>query len=286
MRRLLHSNKMAGLSLAELMVGVAITGIVSVFAMSQFSDFTRRKWEAETKASSVAETELAAQVIKKTLPQFLPSVVGDNGETVPPSSFWSCTSTSCIMNINYQYTNIEGVAANSSVTPMRADCVSIQDSRLASAVVGLDEKATLPFPAPPAARTSDDPSCLSCATGLAPQLTVNTYNFDSTSGAPSVAATFKYPKVVGSLTRQGNLAMGVCVKAPAYQENEGTVAQPLIVNRYDRWKVTLVPVYPRLAPSSQRSDAQIKSDLQAPFVEILISASQRFAPGFRVIPIK
>jgi hypothetical protein len=294
LHRFFDPEASSGLSLAEIMVGVAITGIVSVFAMNQVSDFTRRQWEAETKSNAVAETELAADAIKKTLPQFVYSVTGSNGETAPPSNFWSCNSTSCVMQIDYQYTNIDGAAGAPlpALRPIQADCVPIQDAKLATAGVGLDEKAALPFPAPPAVRTGDHPSCLSCATGKAPRLIVRTYNFDATTGVPSIAGTFYYPKrngsveQVGSMNRQSNLAMGICVETLAYQENLGTALQPLNVNRYDRWKISLIPVYSRIAPTAQRSEAQIKSDLQSPVTEILISAPQRFAPGFRITPVR
>lgn len=279
MRHLFFPKSSAGLSLAELMVGVAITGIVSVFAMNQFSDFTRRQWEAETKASAVAETELAAEVIKKTLPQFIHSVTGTNGETVPLSSFWSCNSAGCTMTISYNYTNNDGVAAANpaTVTPMKADCVSITDAKLSSPAVGLHEKAAIP----------GNPNCLSCARGKAPQLTLSTYTFDASSGAPIKGPKdLVFPKEIGAMAKQGNLAMGVCVEASAYSENIGTATQPLPVTRYDRWRITLIPVYSRLAPSAQRSGAQIKSDLQSPVTEILISAPQRFAPGFKVTPIR
>ncbi len=286
MRRLFFPESGAGLSLAEIMVGVAITGIVSVFAMNQFSDFTRRQWEAETKASAVAETELAAEVIQKNLPQFVHSVTGTNGETAPPSTFWTCNSMGCTMNISYNYTNNDGVAATdpATVTPMKAECVSIEDAKLSSDAVGLHERAVLP----------GNPRCLTCDTGKAPRLTVSTYTFDASSGAPIKGPKdLEFPKKVGSMARQGNLAMGVCVEVASYEERlgsvfqtaSGPVVQDLNIPRFDRWRITLIPVYSRLAPSAQRSGSQIKSDLQSPVTEILISAPQRFAPGFKVTPI-
>jgi hypothetical protein len=87
--------------------------------------------------------------------------------------------------------------------------------------------------------------------------------------------------------------MGVCVEAPGYTENMGTVTQRLDVTRYDRWKITLVPVYSRAAPFP-KGNSEIEGDyldrvggqLQANRTEILISVPKRFAPGFRVTPIK
>ena len=325
LQRYFHNDLRSGLSLAEIMVGVAITGVVSVFAMNQLSDFTKRQWEAETKASAVAETELAAEIIKKTLPQFVHSVTNTNGENVPqtitdhdvqpPKSFWSCLQPkperpwnsaqqpleNCAMSINYEYTNINGDAAADWVTPLEVKCVKVVDNVLRRPRVYLKEKAGIVHPTRGFGFL--DSSCLSCTWDTSvqggwtsvPQLTVRTYTFDPSTGAPTVAGTFSYPKTiddVGSWKRQGVLAMGVCVEAPAYTENIGTLAQPLEVPRYDRWKITLVPVYSRAAPFPKGSleDDQyldrISAQLQANRTEILITAPQRFAPGFRITPVR
>lgn len=326
MHRFFHPKVSSGYSLAEIMVGVAITGVVSVFAMNQLSDFTRRQWEAETKASAVAETELAAEIIKKTLPQFVHSVTDTNGENVPqtitahdvqpPKSFWSCLQPkperpwsssqqpleNCAMSINYQYTDINGNTATEWVTPLEVKCVKVVDNVLRRPRVYLKEKAGVVHPTRGFGFL--DSSCLSCTWDTsvqggwtsAPQLTLRTYSFDSETGAPTVAGTFTYPKVkeqeFGSWNRQGVLAMGVCVEAPAYTENDGTPAQRFDVKRYDRWKITLVPVYSRAAPFPKGSleDDQyldrISAQLQANRTEILITAPQRFAPGFRITPVR
>lgn len=326
MHRFFHPEMSSGLSLAEVMVGVGITGIVSVIAMNQLSDFTRRQWEAETKASAVAETELAAQIIQKTLPQFVHSVTNTNGEKMPqtitdhdvqpPMSFWSCLQPkeerpwnssqqpreNCAMSVNYQYTDVDGNPATQWVTPLEVKCVKVVDNVLRRPRVQLKEKAGIVHPTRGFGFL--DSSCLSCRWDTsvqggwtsAPQLTVRTYTFDPSTGAPSVAGEFSYPKNtndVGSWKRQGLLAMGVCVEAPGYTENMGTVTQRLDVTRYDRWKITLVPVYSRAAPFP-KGNSEIEGDyldrvggqLQANRTEILISVPKRFAPGFRVTPIK
>ncbi len=273
---------MAGLSLAEIMVGVAITGIVSVFAMNQLTDFTKRQWESETKASSVAETELASQILGKTLPLFVASVNGSDGLT--NATPWSCSTSSCTMSILYLHSDIDGNPLSTTVTPLRADCVAIQDARLNNETVALRKKASIMTSSSP---ETFDSSCLTCPAGQAPQLTVKTYDFNATTGAPTEAATMRFPKSVGELSKQGSLTMGVCVKTSPYQENMGpSVTQRWDVTKYDRWSVTLRSVYSRVSVTAGMQAGTIANSLQANSTPIIISVPKRFAPGFRVTPVK
>lgn len=282
LRRVFVKYKTNGFSLAELMIGVAITGIVSVFAMNQLSDFTKRQWESETKASSVAETEVVSQIIGKTLPLFVASVNGSDGLT--NATPWSCTASSCTMTINYSYSDIDGNPLSTPVTPMRADCVAIQNARLNNETVALRKKASIMTSSSP---ETFDSSCLTCPAGQAPQLTVKTYDFNATTGAPTEAATMRFPKSVGELSKQGSLTMGVCVKTSPYQENMGpSVTQRWDVTKYDRWNVTLRPVYARVSVTAGMQASTIANSLQANSTPIVISVPKRFAPGMRVTPVK
>lgn len=282
MDRFFHIDARSGLSLAELMVGVAITGAVSVIAMKQLSDFTKRQWESETKADSVAETELAAQIIGKTLPLFVQSVNGAEGLT--NATPWSCSGTSCTMTINYSYSDIDGNPLSTTVTPLRADCVAIQDARLTNETVALRKKASLMTSSSP---ETFDSSCLTCPAGQAPQLTVRTYEFNATTGAPTESPPIRFPKTVGALSKQGSLTMGVCVKTSPYQENMGpSFTQRWDVTKYDRWNVTLRPVYSRVSVTGETQASTIEKSLQANSSTIVISAPKRFAPRMRVTPVK
>ena len=279
-------NKKSGLSLAEVMVGVAITGIVSVFAMKQLSDFTKRQWESETKASSVAETELAAQIIGKTLPLFVASVNGSDGLT--DATPWGCfrSGTSCTMTINYSYSDIDGNPLSTPVTltPMEVNCEVIQDARLTNETVALRKKASIMTSSSP---ETFDSSCLTCPAGKAPQLKLRTYEFNSTTGAPTESLPILFPKTVGELSKQGSLSMGVCFKTSPYQENMGpSVTQRWDVTKYDRWNVTLRPVYSRVSVTAGMPASSIEKSLQANSTTIFISVPKRFAPGMRVTPVK
>ena len=284
MRSIHHLKSCAGVSLAEIMVGVAITGIVSVFAMNQLSDFTKRQWESETKASSVAETELAAQIIGKTLPLFVASVNGSDGLT--NASPWGCfrSGTSCTMTINYSYSDIDGNPLSTPVTPMEVNCEVIQDARLTNETVALRKKASIMTSSSP---ETFDSSCLTCPAGKAPQLKLRTYEFNSTTGAPTESLPIFFPKKVGELSKQGSLSMGVCFKTSPYQENMGpSVTQPWNVDKYDRWNVTLRPVYSRVSVTAGMQASSIEKSLQANSTSIVISVPKRFAPGMRVTPVK
>lgn len=274
-----------GMTLPEVLVSVAITGIVGSLAFNLLTDFTRRAWEHEARSKAIDQRELAANTIKRELPQFIKSVTGPYGEDAPTAGFWGCTPSSCEMKVNYKYRDINGaestvLLSNASLvtpSPLSAECVDISDVRLAPAGVGLHDKAK---------GSLGSTKCLECPAGKAPRVSVTMYKFDSTSGAPSVVGSRTYPKDVGKIKDQGLLAMGICVDWPRYQHDIGTAATPLNVDRYDRWEVTLVPVYPRLAQSGGMNYEEIGKSLQSMPSKILVSPSKRLGPEFRLTPVR
>jgi prepilin-type N-terminal cleavage/methylation domain-containing protein len=279
-----------GMTLPEVLVSVAITGIVGSLAFNLITDFTRRAWEHESKSKAIDERELAANIIRRELSQFVTSVTGPYGEVVQPADFWRCTPSSCEMKVNYRYRDINGGESTvllgnpslSTPSPLRAECVDISDARLAPGDVKLHEKAKMDFPGD----TPANSKCLKCPAGKAPQISVNMYRFDANTGAPSVIGTRTFPQAVGRMANQGSLAMGICVDWPAYKYNVGTAVTPLLVDRYDRWAVTLIPVYPRLAQRGGVKDEEIKQSLQSMPSKILISPSKRLGPELRVTPVR
>jgi hypothetical protein len=182
------------------------------------------------------------------------------------------------MEIKYQFSDINGGSGSADLVPIQANCVDIADARLANPNVELNKKAK---------GTLVSSRCLvECPAGKAPQISVNMYRFDANTGAPSVIGTRTFPQTVGRMANQGNLAMGICVDWPAYQYNVDTAATPLNVNRYDRWEVTLVPVYPRLAQRGGVKDEEVKQSLESTPSKILISPSKRLDPELRVTPVR
>lgn len=275
-RKLLSGS--CGMTLPEVMVSVGITSIVIYFAFNLLTDFSRRAWEHEAKSKAIDERELAANIIKKELTQFITSVTGPYGE-VSPSNFWTCTSSSCVMNIVYKHKDIDGNPASTPLNPppLQAECVNITDARLATAGVGLHSKANGSLGAA---------KCLQCPVGKAPRITLNLYSFDAASGAPTLSGTRNFPEEVGVMSRQGSLAMGLCVDWPAYAYNVGTAATPLNVNRYDRWSVTLIPVFSRYAQRGGMTESEIAASLSTVGSKILVSPTRRLAPDFRFTPVK
>lgn len=265
-----------GMTLTEVLISVGITSVVLVFAFNLITDFTRRSWEHETKSKAMDELELAANIIISSLPQFITSVTGPMGEDVPPATFWSCTSSDCVMSVVYSYKDLNGVSASTTLNPLRADCVSVTDARLATSGVGLNTKANGSLGAA---------KCLHCPVGKAPRISVNMYSFDATSGAPTVRTpAMFFPKDIGQTSKQGSLAMGICVDWPAYLYNDGTATATLNVNRYDRWSVTLIPVFAKDAQRGGMTDAQIAASLNSLERKILVSPTNRFAPDFGFMP--
>jgi len=279
-----------GMTLPEVLVSVAITGIVGSLAFNLITDFTRRAWQHEARSKAIDERELAANIIKRELPQFIKSVTGPYGEVVPSADFWSCTPSSCEMKVNYKYRDINGaestvLLSNASLvtpSPLRAECVDISDARLAPGDVKLHEKAKRDFPGD----TTANSKCLKCPAGKAPQISVNMYRFDANTGAPSIIGTRTFPQAVGRMANQGNLAMGICVDWPAYKYNVGTAVTPLLVDRYDRWAVTLIPVYARTAQMGGMDNAKIAASLATADSKVLVSTSKRLAPEFKYTPLK
>lgn len=280
-----HRSGSVGMTLPEVLVSVAITGIVGSLAFNLLTDFTRRAWEHEAKSKAIDERELAANIIKREISQFITSVTGPYGEIVPPADFWRCTSSSCEMKVNYKYRDTNGfestvLLSNPSLvtpSPLSAECVDISDARLAPAGVGLHNKAN---------GSLGNTKCLQCPAGQAPRITVTMYKFDATSGAPSVVGRRTYPKNVGKIQDQGLLAMGICVDWPAYQYNVGTAATPLNVNRYDRWLFTLIPIYARTAQMGGMDNSKIAASLATAESKVLVTTSKRLTPGFQYTPVK
>jgi prepilin-type N-terminal cleavage/methylation domain-containing protein len=267
----------AGMTLPEVLVSVAITGIVGSLAFNLLTDFTRRAWEHEARSKAIDQRELAANIIKRELSQFITSVTGPYGEDVPAADFWTCSSSSCEMKITHKYRDIDGVENTAPLNPppLSAECVDISDARLAPAGVGLHNKAK---------GSLGNTKCLECPAGKAPRLTVSMYNFDSTSGAPSVISTKVFPQTVGKIADQGLLAMGICVEWPAYQYNVGAAVTP--VSRYDRWAITLIPVYAGIAQMGGMNNTQIAASLASATTKVLVSSSKRLAPDFKITPVK
>ena len=279
-----------GMTLPEVLVSVAITGIVGSLAFNLLTDFTRRAWEHEARSKAIDQRELAANIIKREVSQFIKSVTGPYGEDAPTADFWRCTPSSCEMKVNYKYRDINGaestvLLSNASLvtpSPLSAECVDISDVRLAPAGVKLHEKAKMDFPDD----TTENSRCLKCPAGKAPRITVTMYKFDATSGAPSVVSRRTYPKDVGKIKDQDLLAMGICVEWPKYQYNVGTVGTPLNVPRYNRWAVTLIPVYARTAQMGGMEDKQIAASIASESSKVLVTTSQRLAPDFKYTPVK
>jgi hypothetical protein len=264
------------MTLPEVLVSVAITGIVGSLAFNLLTDFTRRAWEHEARTKAIDQRELAANMIRREVSQFIKSVTGPYGEDAPSADLWTCNSSLCEMKILYKYQDINGGSGSKELFPLKAECLDVSDARLAllPSDLGLHAKAK---------GSLGNTKCLECPAGKAPRLAVTMYKFDSTSGAPTLVDTKYFPQNVGKMRDQGLLAMGVCVDWPSYPYNNGTGAD---VPRYDRWAVTLIPVYARTAQMGGMDNAKIAASLATADSKVLVSTSKRLAPDFKYTPLK
>jgi hypothetical protein len=263
------------MTLPEVLVSVAITGIVGSLAFNLLTDFTRRAWEHEARTKAIDQRELAANMIRREVSQFIKSVTGPYGEDAPSADLWTCNSSLCEMKILYKYQDINGGSGSKELFPLKAECLDVSDARLAllPSDLGLHAKAK---------GSLGNTKCLECPAGKAPRLAVTMYKFDSTSGAPTLVDTKYFPQTVGKMSNQGSLAMGVCLDWPAYQYHNGIAVVP----RYDRWEVTLITVYARFSQRGGMTAVEISDSLARSETKILVSPSRRLAPDFRYTPVK
>lgn len=275
---LFDKNATAGLSLAEIMVGVAITGIVSLVALDQFTQLNRGMWANENRADTSQQLNQVSDMIRGNLPQFIPSAVGSDGET-NPVGLWTCIENQrCTMSITY---NTE------TINPIVATCEPLQNVALRGTTQQSIFKAQYMDP------SLGVTSCLACGANDAPRLTINTYDIDAATNRPVLRNTVRIPSVengVGNTSRNGALAMGVCVEAKPYQYNHGTSTAPYWAARYDRWAVSLMPVFlarqlrPGLTGTTFTQD--LMGALSSIPEKLMLAPSRQFSPGIIYTPVR
>ncbi len=250
------------MTLPEVMIVVAISGIVMMLGSKILIDFFTQSRLREAKVQAVSERETASQFIKKSLTGFVPIVTGVGGKTAPAANFWVCSASSCVMT------------APTGATPLRVDCASVSDERLRQSsinTIARDQQLGA--------------KCLTCPAGRAPQVSVSMFRYDPTTGNPTtVISTKQFPNVVGALSNVGSLAMGVCVDVAPYRHKAGSPDSPWEEIRYDRWSISLITVYLEKPLRASMTPAEVSSSLAYRADKIFISPDRRFAPGFRFVP--
>lgn len=275
---LFDKNSAAGLSLAEIMVGVAITGFVSMIALDQFVQLNRGMWINENRAITVQQLERSSNIIRNTLPRFMSSVVGADGETIP-NGLWTCGIgplgvRQCTMSITYN---------NVVINPIYASCEYISNLALR----GSDQQTLFRAHYMDASISGE---CLSCGPNRAPRLTVVDYEIDGATNLPVEKSRLTMPSNVGDTSEMGVIAMGICVEAKPYQYNHGTPTAANWVNRYDRWAVSLMPVYLARPLKAGLTGRDFISDLAGALSSIpdklMLAPPRQISPGLIYTPVR
>jgi hypothetical protein len=126
-------------------------------------------------------------------------------------------------------------------------------------------------------------SCAKCTSGSFPKLKLNQFDVSPDTGAISLRSSSFYPNKVSS-GNGGLVALGACLSMPMYTVNNGTVDVPMIVNRYDRWTVTVVPVYMKGAPRSSDTSTEINQKLGILTDKILLSSPKHLGSDLIYVP--
>jgi prepilin-type N-terminal cleavage/methylation domain-containing protein len=243
-------DRRAGMSLVELLVSIGIAGIVMTFAVRYYRTYLEQKWVQETKSNMQATKEQVAAVLRKKIPRSIAAL-----SVSPPTTnaaVWTCPSGGpCRLSTDA----VNGIRIE--VTCTSTSGISILDKT--------------PFDQVSANLTGQ---CIKCGKGTRPVMTIQLY----TGGVLTSSKQFPQTNAYNNL-----VAMGMCFDAPLYQENTGTAAVPNMVNRWDRWKITLLPYYFTQMPTVSHSAAELAARIKFVPEQIMLAPDAQLGPNMRII---
>ena len=82
---------------------------------------------------------------------------------------------------------------------------------------------------------------------------------------------------------KGLIGMGLCFEAPVYQEAQGTSAPYVMVNKYDHWKITLVPLFFAAPPKSSDDSSRFAVNLMAAPLEIMMAPMSQLGSKMTIL---
>lgn len=255
-----------GFSLVELLVALPISAIVIIGAYRFYNQNQELNWAQEKKSLVVSQNEITTKRLKTVLPPFVRDVTGVDGSTMPPPSFWNCSGSGCTMDVT---------RGGATYRIIDAQCQEVENSDLKS-MGHLNDRSVSQ-----AIKTS----CLQCPAGQAPKLTVNLYYWEGTSTIPKLGGAQTIPQIVGR-AQDGLLAYGICVQAPGYSPFNGFMGRLGGTQRYDRWTITLIPVFANKPIPAQPSEEFITNAIWTRNTAIMISGDRRLGEDSSFTPIK
>jgi prepilin-type N-terminal cleavage/methylation domain-containing protein len=258
-----HEN---GFSLVELLVAVPISAIVVIGAYRFYNLTMDLNWAQEKKSFVISQNEITTKRLKTVLTPFVRDVTGVDGSSMPPPSFWNCSGSGCTMDVT---------RGGATYRIIDAQCEDVENSDLKS-MGKLNDRSV-----------SQDikTSCLQCPAGQAPKLTVSHYHWEGTSTIPILDGSQTIPPRVGR-AQDGLLAYGICVQAPGYSPFNGFMGRSGGTQRYDRWTITLIPVFANKLIPAQPSEEFITNAISTRNTAIMISGDRRLGGDSSFTPIK
>jgi hypothetical protein len=79
------------------------------------------------------------------------------------------------------------------------------------------------------------------------------------------------------------VGMGICFSAPLYQENTGTAAAPVMVNRWNRWNITIIPYFFTRSPNGKDTADQLLSKIMMSPEQLSLASDSQLGPSMRIM---
>lgn len=246
-----------GLSIVELMVGVAIGGIALIASIQVVQIITESRWQQASYAFMMDDMETFSKMIRKDLPRIISAFDPYTDPTTNPA-IWDCPEGGpCKFNPN----------AGGNGIGLLMNCMS-----QVNATVRKPDYSTASFGA----------NCSSCPAGHLPQMAFSfmkngAWMTDFVKFAPN------YNRRESAKTQSGIIGMHFCFRAPPYQENEGSAASPQIRTKYDHWEITLIPYYFSKRVYPNWTDSQVKAAAKTAPQKLIVGPFEQLG-DIKIIP--
>lgn len=241
----------AGMSLVEVLMASAIGALVLTLTTTFLVSFNEQKWAQENKANARMQREIVTNFLRAKVPVSIAAL----SVTAPTAAVWSCPSSGpCTFQTN------------------TTDGIKIQVSCDSVANIPILDKT--PFDK---ASASLSAGCVKCPARTRPMMTMQVYSGGAlikTQKLPDPNAKNKLIDLVG---------MGICFSAPQYQENTGTAAAPVMVNRWNRWNITIIPYFFTRSPNGKDTADQLLSKLMMSPEQLTLAADSQLGPSMRIM---
>lgn len=241
----------AGMSLVEVLIAAAIGALAMTLTADFFRSFNEQKWAQENKANARMQREIVTNFLRAKVPASIAAL----SVTAPTAAVWSCPSAGpCTFQTN------------------TTDGIKIQVSCDSVANIPILDKT--PFDK---ASASLSAGCVKCPARTRPMMTMQVYSGGAlikTQKLPDPNAKNKLTDLVG---------MGICFTAPLYQENTGTAAAPVMVNRWNRWNITIIPYFFTRSPNGKDTADQLLSKIMMSPEQISLASDSQLGPSMRIM---